>query len=177
MFKELRLEAGLTRGDLAEATGRSVNYLLKAEDLTFPSPPVALMEFWLKHDADLDKTILEESYYAAQRSHRLSWLDEWKPRPLNSSGFSFCRKWLSTGTSGVTLCPSQYAVSKGLCVPASAVYFAEKHQDAPLAKTIIAAVDDLVNYVLSGEFHAKRLYAVGTNDVAEDLLRLRSELK
>lgn len=183
MFKELRIDAGLTRGDLAAETGRSVNYLLKAEDLTFPTPPVALMEFWLKRDADLDRTILEEAYYSAQRVKRLSWLEDWRPRSTDTSALSFCRKWEPAREDWTphpvlgTVYPTQYAVSKGLCVPASAVYFAENNPSAPVAKVILKAVDDLVDYMRSGEFHAKRLYAVGTNEVMMDLLRLRSELQ
>lgn len=188
MFKELRLNEGLSRSDLSALTGRSVNYLLKAEDLTFPTPPIALVSFWLKRNPELERYMLEDAYYAAQKDRRRSWLDYWEPRPADTKHFSFCRKWLRAEglsrpvgyeeeyTEVDRVSPTQYTVSHGLCVPASAVYFAEKYPHKPLASSIIAAVDDLVDYVKSGEYHAKRLYAVGTNEVMANLLRLRSEL-
>lgn len=221
MFKKLRIDAGLTRQELSDATGRSVNYLLKAEQLTFPTPPIALIEYWTRN-SDLNRYVLEQAYYAAQRKHRREWLNSWIPRPGDISHFSFCRKWLSVDalTSGVgafdvtdaddenvydigtpdvpcnlepetsmdlildidilpaseALCPSQYAVSTGLCVPASAVYFAEKYPHKPVAASVRRAVDDLVEYAQGGEFYTERAFAVGTHNIVFDLIKLRSTL-
>ena len=170
MFRELREDAGLTRADLSQITGRSVNYLLKAEDHTFPTPPVALINYWVQQG--LDRHLLTMAYYDNQRRIRQQWLANYVPKPYPTAQVSFCRKW-HTPWKGYE--PTQYAVSKGLCVPASAVYHAERKPGKPLATALHRAVGDLITYCETGEFSA-----TGISDnpdlVLKGLLRIRSEM-
>jgi hypothetical protein len=48
--------------------------------------------------------------------------------------------------------PTEYRVSQGLCIPAPAVYRAEKF--GHISQPIKTALSDLVEYVASGRFHA-----------------------
>jgi hypothetical protein len=182
MFKDLRIQYGLTRSELSQVTGRSVNYLLKAESLTFPTAPVALLDFycspepkvklpdWEQHDRDL----LTSAYRDAQRAHREKWLDHWVPRPLSTVGFTFCRKWLSRWEEDWTT-PTEYGVSQGLCIPAAAVYRSER--DGTVSSVLRTALSDVADYCVSGRFAAKYGYSQDTNQIVDDVLRIQQELE
>ena len=47
MFRTLRLKYDLSQAEIAERTHRTPNYILKAEQLVFPSPPPALVQFFV----------------------------------------------------------------------------------------------------------------------------------
>jgi len=186
MFTDLRNELGLTRSQLSELTGRSQNYILKAESLTFPSPPVALVDFYC-NPANLtnlttansnftpqDPEVLKEEYRAAQRAKRERWLADWIPRPLDTKHFSLRRKWLARYELDDEVCPTEYRVSQGLCVPAAAVYRAEK--DGFINTAIHTALSDLVDYCLSGRYFATHGIEDGDYSVVEGVLRIQKEL-
>jgi transcriptional regulator with XRE-family HTH domain len=48
IFKTLRINYSLTRSQLAEAIGRSTNYIMKAEQASFPAPSQALLDFYTR---------------------------------------------------------------------------------------------------------------------------------
>lgn len=164
MLKDLRDQLELTRQELAEETGRSLNYILKAEQLTFPTAPVALTDYYA-HKLKLNPDVLRQAYRDAQRHTRESAFDYIRPRPLNTRNFTFCRKWYSVTTdSGLSefqdvsesVSPSQYQVSKLLCVPASAVYHAEK--TGHISEAIRTAISDLLDYAQSGRLYSALSY-------------------
>lgn len=161
MFRELREQYGLTRHQLADLTGRTTNYLLKAEQLTFPSAPVALLDLYTKPEEPkgwaglsevewepLDRYTLESAYRDAQRARREEWILHYAPMV---SRLSFCRQWVSIESSEDefdVVYPTEYRVSQGLCIPAPAVYRAEKH--GHISAPIKTALSDLVEYCVSG---------------------------
>jgi len=232
MFRELREGLGLTRSDLAVLTGRGVNYLLKAEQLCFPTPPVCLLEFYrtdglldrfqtdpepataqklIKHFPSaaglfpggvevinfgahsttalswvenitsyqsIPKEILEGWYYEAQLAVRREWLQNWLPsRLLKPTTFS--RSWVHASifsTDSHLLHsikrPTQYELSKGLAVPASAVHrFETKGQQAG---SIRIALEQLIDYVESGEYVLNAPVANDTYPVWELVDRLKA---
>jgi transcriptional regulator with XRE-family HTH domain len=180
MLKELREQYGLSRPQLAELTGRSPNYLLKAESLTFPKAPVALVDFYCRPTNQIipdwepqDKFILESAYRDAQRTRREEWLDDWIPRPAPTKFFSFRRKWLARYEEEDEICPTEYRVSQGLCIPAAAVYRAEK--TGWINDSLRTALSDLSDYVLSGRYTSKHGYQ-DSFDVVAGVLRIRDEI-
>lgn len=154
MLRELRDQAGLTRTELSDQTGRSVNFILKAEQLTFPVAPPSLVEYYAKH-LGLDRDTIKSAYRDAQRSQRERFYEHFLPRPLTTQHFTFCRKWYVTPLKGDmpdTVSPNQYQVSKVLCVPASAVYYAEKN--GTYSQALIDAVGDLLSYCRNGNLYS-----------------------
>lgn len=169
MFESLRLTLGMTISDVAKATNRSPNYIFKAESLTFPNAPPALLDFY-KAKTKIPINLLKSQYRSAQRSQRRAFLEHYipaPPAPPSLSGFSnpnglsqitFRRLWvlrnatLPTFSNGVNYFrnPTEYALSQGLCIPASAVYRAEK--DGYINQSILNALSDLVEYCQSGEY-------------------------
>lgn len=164
MFRELRESYNLTRSQLAELTGRTTNYLLKAESLTFPTPPVALLDLYTGEEPrkwaalsevewePMDRDILISQYRDSQRVKREKWLDLMEPVP---SHLTFCRQWVYKllDDEEDIVSPTEYRVSQGLCIPAPAVYRAEKY--GHVSQPIKTALADLVDYVTSGRYYAK----------------------
>jgi len=143
MFRTLRENAGLTQSQVAEAIGRSPNYVLKAEDLTFPAPPASLVEFYSNQ---LDKETIKSWYRESQRTQRYMWLETHEPVILGATNFRTA--WRSTTTGAF---PTQYGLSKGLCLPASIVYSMEAKPSAPAV--VVECMDQLLSFVESGEFN------------------------
>ena len=180
MLEDIRKSYGLTRQELADLTNRSVNYILKAEQATFPSAPVALTDFYARPNYDgavplrtpwepMDVDVMRQAYRDYQRRHRIAWLQLWEPDSY-TAGLPFRRKWLKrqdfgfdnlgtalsgTFSSRVKVYPSQYALSAGLCLPAAVIYRNEKALDR--AGSIVTCMEDLVEYVLSGQYRAEFL--------------------
>lgn len=117
MFEDIRISYGLTRNQVAVATGRSINYLLKAEQCTFPSPPVALLAFYTNPQPPegvrlltpweaFDRQTLCDAYFDSQRRKRQQWLDTWLPVPSSTNWVPLRHKWLmlkkdvATGVGG-----------------------------------------------------------------------------
>jgi transcriptional regulator with XRE-family HTH domain len=212
MFRDLRLSLGITQQELADITGRTRNYIIKAEQCTFPSPPVALVNFYqtggtlerlstanlkalssgggstglitlagavgvldLKGELfeGIPKEILEAAYYAEQTRIRKTWLFKWIPRPTDTLYFTFKRKWVS-GISYDILGPTEYEVSRGLCLPAASVFKAER--DHVYAQVIRTTIDQLIEYVDSGEYEGESWLNSRHGDVASGLRRIRREL-
>jgi transcriptional regulator with XRE-family HTH domain len=222
MFKDLRLSLDLTQQDLADLTGRTRNYIIKAEQCTFPTPPVALIRVYeeggtleqsksqhqYQHQQasygtgsplltlngpgtlnsgsppvglltrpwrGIPKEILESAYYDEQRRIRREWLYRWHPRAIDTSNRSFKHKWVNVLNPAIPL--TEYEVSRGLAVPAAAVFKAEK--DGVVSKAISDAVEYLIDYVSSGEYTGKYtgISNQGTiNQVYDGLLRIRREI-
>ncbi len=180
MFRELREQAGLTRVQLAARTNRTVNYLLKAEQLTFPSPPVALMDYYIRQG--YNRTFLSDWYYSDQRAQRILWLTSYLPyvhnqqqqqqqqQQHNTKQQSFRFMWVNplaldplvTGPpvgalqvrlgvipnfSDIKVYPTEYELSRGLCIPASSIYYLLKHPEKKAAGSIIAALNDLKEHL------------------------------
>jgi transcriptional regulator with XRE-family HTH domain len=214
MFRDLRLSLGLTQQELADLTGRTRNYIIKAEQCTFPSPPVALVNFYqaggtlerlasvqwpalneggargglvtlapagavgvldLKGELfeGIPKEILESAYYSEQQRIRKQWLFKWIPRPADTLYFSFKRKWISAISYDISG-PTEYEVSRGLCLPAASVFKAEK--DHVYAQVLRSAMDQLIEYVDSGEYEGESWLNARHGDVAEGLRRIRREI-
>lgn len=163
MLLDLRNDLGLTRQELSDLTGRSLNYLLKAEQLSFPSAPAPLIDFYAKTLA-MPPDVIRSAYREAQFHQRMELFNHVVPRPLTTVNFSFCRKWLLTSELSATsetselgeafqVSPSQYAMSKWLCVPASAVYFAEHNPHKPLAQSITDALSDVEKAFSDGRLY------------------------
>lgn len=148
MFRELRLQHGLTQSEIATATHRSPNYILKAEDLTFPSPPPALLQFYRELDPALDLELLTDWYYDSQRATREKWLDHYIPAPSRQK--TFRTSWLMAVEDWIH--PTQYRLSKGLCIPASVVYNMDKNPTHPLPAAVEVVMDQLLAYTKSGRF-------------------------
>lgn len=159
MFRTLREQYGLTKVQVAAATGRSPNYILKCEDLVFPSPPAALIQFYMDLDPTLDKDFLTDWYLEAQHKKRLAFLDDWSPSDTSSANFR--QSWVPRYPSydadadalglGAPENPTQYALSKGLCIAASVVYHMETHV-RPLPEAVSGLMDQLIHYTRSGQF-------------------------
>lgn len=226
MFQALREAEGLTRPQLAQLTGRSVNYILKAEQATFPTPPTALVDFWAARNSgtltnnlavntrnppslnfgpgntpkqqgavgltnvSMQRSILKSAYFDYQHLQRKRWLGKFVPRPLDTSQLSFCNKWIPANvlienewaTNGelqeleLELSPTEYSVSKGLCVPASVVFRAER--DGYIGNSLIDVMYELVEYAKSGELAASNYYDFSlTYAVTDWLERVLFELK
>ena len=204
MFEDIRLGYGLSRNQLATLTGRSVNYLLKAEQCTFPSPPVALLAFYtnptppdvqqfqrfrLQQDWEpYDRDTLMDAYYAKQRHKREAWLDSWLPvTNMKTVFWPLQQKWMPNtgappyGASAVGhfgglggVYPNSYQLSVGLCIPASVVYRNEKNPQAQ-SNAIRAAMGTLVEYVESGRFLAANLSAVDAQRIELAVIRIAEE--
>lgn len=153
MLTDLRLQEGLTRQELATKLGRSVNYIVKAEQLTFPTLPPAFIEYYKDQ---VPKDVLEDAYREAQRTTREHFLRDWRPIPAAALPVSLRRRWTyrhtPVGEEDLNY-PTEYALSKGLCIPAATVYRAEK--DGTINAAIKTALSDLVDYALSGRFQAE----------------------
>jgi transcriptional regulator with XRE-family HTH domain len=191
MLADLRKQARLTRQELADQTHRSVGYILKAEQATFPSPPIALVNYWVKQGHDKD--VLLSAYRDKQRYTRRQWLETWAPKYYSSKGLPFRQKWIrrragavgffhsSTGfvdelgveVSGVEVNPTSYAVSVGLCIPAAVVYRNDK--DLTKAGAIVTAMEDLCEYVLSGEYAAQEYGEEGLMATIDSVVRIAME--
>lgn len=175
MFQSLRFKHSVSRQQLAAATGRSVNYILKAEQLTPSNPPVALIHYWAtQHGYSPD--LLKQQYRQEQRLKREQWLRASGYLPgFAAAGtlLSFRRMWYSSTTPTTTTThplsevgevqdwefesntnhPTQYALSAGLCLPASALHKNEtypKHRP----RCFLDALADLEDFVLSGRLNA-----------------------
>ena len=177
MFRTLREQYGLTQHDIALQTGRTPNYILKAENETFPSPSPALMQFFLDLDPDLDRRFLTDWYHASQLKTRHKWLETWTPSDLAHPIFRLNWVTLNAGRMNPMnptqnpMNPTQYALSQGLCIPAAVVY---KMENGGLIPSAVGAIlDTLVSYTSSGE------YDTGSEDTAYDvtdrLLRIRED--
>jgi hypothetical protein len=178
MFEDIRKSYGLTRQELADLTHRSVNYILKAEQATFPSAPVALVDYYVQNHG-YEKAVMVSAYRDEQRRRRRSWLEEFAPKGY-TAGLPFRKKWvkrmsqygsavsdegLFAEAGAVGLFPSahgkidvfttQYGISVGLCLPAAVIYRNEK--DLTKAGAIATCMEDLCEYVLSGEYNAMNL--------------------
>jgi transcriptional regulator with XRE-family HTH domain len=151
MFKTLRAQHNLSQQDVANATGLSPNYILKAEQLTFPIPSPVLADFYLKLDPTLDLDYLKSWYAQEQRTQRELWLTEYRPTLSRSWLFdgSFRHAWEHTETCEV---PTQYALSKGLCISASVVYSLEHGARPYIVRTVL---DQLIDFVESGRFETE----------------------
>jgi transcriptional regulator with XRE-family HTH domain len=181
MFLDLRNKYGLTRPQLAELTGRSPNYILKAESLTFPTPPVALLSFYCTPNNTIpnwevqDPDLLATSYRDAQRVKREQWLSDWLPAP-SYTGRTFRYMWFSRWFPDYPDYPTEYRISQGLCIPAAAVYRAERKKF--INTSILTALSDLAEYCLSGRYIADH----GHEDedpyvVIEGVLQIKKELE
>jgi hypothetical protein len=139
--------------------------LLKAEALTFPSPPVALLDLYTSAEEPkawaalsevewepMDRDILISQYRDSQRAKRETWLSKFSPVP--NSAPSFCRQWVERNEYDI-IYPTEYRVSQGLCVPAPAVYRAEKF--GHVSQPIKTALGDLIDYAASGRMLAAAL--------------------
>jgi len=103
MFKDIRQGYGLTRNDVARLTRRSVNYVLKAEQATFPAPPIALLDFYARQEGPevpllldwepMDRDIMRDDYRNYQRRQRHAWLHTWEPVLGATVGYPFRFKW------------------------------------------------------------------------------------
>lgn len=193
-MREFRDQLSLSRPQLAALTGRSVNYILKAEQYTFPSPPVALVEYYHKTLA-LDRTILQTAYRSGQRLQRQAFHEHIRPRPTDTSAARFCGKWFYSGGSAVEVekefsgtdvvlidkielpktSPNQYMMSKTLCLPASAIYFAEK--TGQISASIHEAMDDLVQFANSGQLYAALDSYEQAQEIHAGLVRIKEELR
>lgn len=171
MFRELRLQHGLTQSEVATLTHRTPNYILKAEDLTFPSPPPALLQFYRELDPALTVDLLTDWYYSAQRTVRERWLEHYVPAPTRQA--TFRTSWLRAGGLGAEQdweVPTQYRLSKGLCIPASVVYNMDKHPTRPLPTAVGVVMDQLIAYTSSGRFALHENYHL---DLVTYLIRLK----
>ena len=204
MFEDIRISYGISRNQLATLTGRSINYLLKAEQCTFPTPPVALLAFYTQPDPPqntplltsweaYDKDILCEAYYDKQRRKRQEWLDRWLPvTNFNTKYWSLRQKWLpaedartgqahglgagAVGHFGALsgVYPNSYQLSVGLCIPASVVYRNDKDPNTQ-SNAIRAAMGDLVEYVESGRFLAANYSSEDVQRIELGVLRIAEE--
>jgi hypothetical protein len=201
MLEDIRKSYGLTRQELADMTHRSVNYILKAEQATFPCAPIALTDFYAQPNYDgavplripwepMDRDVMQDAYRDFQRRHRIAWLQDWEPDDY-TAGLPFRRKWLKrlpewegnlgsgaaalsgSFSSRVKVYPSQYAISSGLCLPAAVIYRNEK--DLTHAGSIVTCMEDLVEYVLSGQYRAEYLSFEGQMALEAAILRIAKE--
>lgn len=167
MFRTLRLEYGLTQQQVADATHRTPNYILKAEDLTFPSPPPALVQFYAEIDGAYDKELLTNWYYEAQQKRREQWLEDYIPAPRLQQ--TFRDNWIKVGVEDWEV-PTQYRLSKGLCLQASVVYNMDKYPHRKLPAAVGVALDQLISYTTSGRFTMHENFSY---DLVGHLVRLK----
>ena len=172
MLLDLRLSAGLTRAELAQRIGRSINYIVKAEQLTFPTLPPAFAEYYRN---EVPKDVLEDAYRDAQRRTREQFLRDYRPLAQRTS---FRKRWAYRESGKEDdegyLHPTEYALSKGLCIPAATVYRSEK--DGTINQPIKAALSDLVDYALSGRFQADMGLDDEIYEEITTLVRLKQEM-
>jgi hypothetical protein len=190
MFEDIRKNHGLTRQELANQTNRSVGYILKAEQATFPSVPIALLQYWVNHGYDSDS--LRSSYRDFQRRSREAWLSSWEPVPY-TAGLPFRHKWRKRSAAYITaqhtlfneasavgfvnervnVYSSQYGISVGLCLPAAVVY--RNEHNLQRSGAIVTCMEDLCEYVMSGRYRADYL---GEEDLMEEetsIMRIAKE--
>ena len=199
MLEDIRKSYGLTRNEVAQLTGRSINYILKAEQATFPGPPVALLDFYARDSYDgpyrlttpwepYDADLMRQDYRSFQRRKRRSWLEKYEPLPY-TGGLPFRKKWrrrqdASDGGAAwavgafdfaqrVNVYSSSYGISVGLCIPAAVVYRNDK--DLTKAGAIVTCMEDLVDYVSSGEFQAERYGDENLLEETADIFRIAKE--
>jgi hypothetical protein len=197
MLEDIRKSYGLTRNEVALLTGRSINYVLKAEQATFPSAPIALLAFyasprytgsfrlsqpWEPHDMEL----MRSDYRAFQRRKRRSWLETYEPLPY-TGGLTFRHKWRRRTSETdaawavgafdfqdrVNVYSSAYGLSVGLCLPAAVVYRNDK--DLTKAGAIVTAMEDLVEYVTSGEYVAANYGNPDCLEEVDGVIRIAKE--
>lgn len=156
MLQELResITPPLTRSALAEHIHRSPNYVLKAESLTFPNVPPALLNFYTR-ELNYPPSLLVSQYRDAQRKRREHWLSYWRVMPAppvmeGAGSGSFTHAWQSQYPPYHS--PTEYAISQGLCIPAAAVYNIQHR--AKIASSILVALEDLREYCLDGRVFA-----------------------
>jgi hypothetical protein len=170
MFRELRLQHGLTQSEIATATHRTPNYILKAEDLTFPSPPPALMQFYRELDPALTHDLLTDWYYSAQRTKRELWLEVFTPTAASQP--TFRGSWIMKDYGNDWLTPTQYALSKGLCIPASVVYNMERYPKKAMPAAVGVVMDQLLTYTKSGRFNLNENF---DPELIDSLERIKEE--
>jgi hypothetical protein len=154
-YRDYRHTLNLSQQDVADAIGRTVNFVLKAEDLTFPTPPPAITEFYLKYKDELgiDRDIINAAYFAHQRTLRHAFLEDYTPvvEPTNLDPFIFREAWFTLDDES-HLHPTQYRLSKGLCLPASVLYGMEVKPEGRTPAVVRTCMDQLILYVASGEY-------------------------
>ena len=165
MFRTLRAQHNLTQQEVADQTNLSPNYVLKAEQLTFPIPSPVLADFYLKLDPSLDLDYLKSWYAQEQKAQREMWLSSWQPA-LDPG--SFRKSWQDIYAVPTVIPPTQYALSNGLCIPASVVYAMERGARPHLVKQVL---NQLIDFVESGRFEAEIYY--GALDSAKALSGLK----
>jgi transcriptional regulator with XRE-family HTH domain len=182
-YREYRHALNLSQQDVADATGRTVNFVLKAEDLTFPTPPPAITEFYLKYKDELgvDRDIINSAYFAHQRTLRHAFLEDYWPvvESYNTDPFIFRQAWINTTDGGEqhSLFPTQYRLSKGLCLPASVLYGMEVKPEGRTPAVVRTCMDQLILYVASGEYAQYVAYQTSTVDnVLSGLERIKELL-
>ena len=183
MFADLRKKLGLTQAELAKATNRTPNYIFKAESLTFPNAPPSLLAYFSKRTG-LPPSIIKAEYRAAQRTRRQQFLEYYIPVLYPLSGLSFRRIWKIREHSPLLhgghehflpYSPSEYVLSQRLCIPATAVYRAEK--DGYINQSILTALSDLVEYCINGNYIADYGYLDRyPYDVVEGVNSIQKEL-
>lgn len=197
---DLRKSLLLSRQQVADSINRSPNFILKAEQATFPTPPPALLNFY-KHrlGASVDLDLEVASYYQTQHSRRKAWLSQWQP-VQQQQALNFRRCWVPL-PSGLPLSevgesvdgpswvfeglveaeppepPTQYALSQGLCLPAAVVYRLETNNQLGPHSPVLTVSQQLVAYVESGEYYATEGYSEATQQVASNLLALHDLLQ
>jgi hypothetical protein len=195
VFEETRLSYGLTRTHLSDLTGRSVNYLLKAEQATFPCPPVSLLAFYTADQPPAnaatvlgpglsgflvqkwrkwDKDDLKAAYKAKQRKTREDFLDRYYPVATSTSNRPFRLKWYGAiDEDGDQVAPNSYQLSCGLCIPAAVVY--RNDRELRPSSAIRQAMTDLVEYVETGRFHSRFLSEPALESIELAVLRIAEE--
>lgn len=124
MLKELRLEQGLTREELASRIRKTPNYILKAEQLTYPDPPPALLNYYAKTNlSGHTLETLKSYYYQSQHQRRIDNIQNNKPNQNQTA--------------------TDYALSETLCVPASHIHYFRK--TGKLSKYLIKVINELLD--------------------------------
>lgn len=157
MLRDFREQLGLTRQEVEQLTGRSSNFIVKAEQYAFPTAPAALVEFYHKQ-LDMDRELIKDAYRQAQREQRCRAFDLLIPHPNPNSTY-FITRWLSVKTLTT---PTEYLVSKALCVPAAAVYYSTKNPTKPLPLTVQEALLELLDVIDSGEMYFDSMFESAT---------------
>jgi len=168
MLKELRLRHELTQQEVADAIGRSPNFVLKAEQLTFPAAPPALVEYYSKLDKSYTADYLRSWYTAEQTSTREAWLTDWVPahKPFEDLRTA----WVNLDTG---LAPTEYRLSAGLCLPAAVVFQLGRSSSSSSSTptVVLTAMDQLIDYVESG-----RYFNASTDDAPSEPSRVLAGL-
>ena len=110
------------------------------------------MDYYVKRGHN--RQILASAYRADQRSQRIAWANLYYPETPNPY-LTFKGCWYRSIDADADAdadeqkqYPSEYALSQGLCIPASAVFRAQR--DWYLSDSIITAFNDIEDAVLSG---------------------------